>query len=132
MPFINVKVVKEQVNEKSKKEIFSGLTELISEVMGRDKTLTTIVLDEIESTSWAINSNAIDVENDFVSFVNIKVSKGTTNAEEMSLMINKIKDFMSKTIGNQVMANYVIIDELNPEGWGFDGLSMIDRSKLKI
>ena len=130
MPFVNVKVVKNQVDEDSKKRIVKGLTELIANVMKRDKTLTTIVIDEIESTSWAINGKAIEVEKDYVSFVNIKVSKGTTTPEEMSLMINEIKDFMSKTIGNQVMANYVIIDELNPAGWGFDGLSMLDRSKL--
>jgi len=48
----------------------------------------------------------------------------------MSVMIHKIKELMSKLIGNQIIANYVIIDELNPAGWSFDGLSMLDRSKL--
>ena len=130
MPFVNVKVVKNQITEDRKKDIFKGLTNLINEVMGRDKTLTTIVMDEIEPTSWAINGTAISTGKDCVSFVNIKVSNGTTNPEEMSLMIKKIKELMSKIIGNQVVANYVIIDELNPAGWGFDGLSMLDRSKL--
>ena len=129
MPFVNVKVLRNQVNEKAKKEIIKGITSLIVEVMGRDQTLTTIVIDEIEPTSWAINGAEIDPAKDFVSFVNLKVSKGTTNPEEMSLMINNIKELMSKIIGNQVIANYVIIDELNPAGWGFDGLSMLDRSK---
>lgn len=130
MPFVNIKTVKNQVDEATKRKIIEGVTELIVSVMGRDKTLTTIVIDEIEASSWAINGKAIHAEKDFVSFVNIKVSKGTTNPEEMSLMIKKIKEFMSKIIGNQVLANYVIIDELNPAGWGFDGLSMLDRSKL--
>ena len=29
------------------------------------------------------------------------------------------------------MTNYVIIDELNPAGWGFDGISMIERNKIE-
>jgi len=41
MPFVNVKV----------KKTVKGVTSLINEVMGRDRTLTTIVIDEIESSS---------------------------------------------------------------------------------
>ena len=113
MPFVNVKVVKNQINEEIKNNIIKGLTDLIVNVMSRDQSLTTIVIDEIEPSSWAINGAAINTDKDFVSFVNIKVSKGTTNPEEMSAMINKIKDLMSRLIGNQATANYVIIDELN-------------------
>jgi len=130
MPFVNIKVIKDQINQDRKQELLHGLTNLLNEVMGRDKALATIVIDEIEQTSWAINGSAINTDTDFVSFVNIKVSKGTTNPDEMSLMIKKTKELMSKIIGHQVVANYVIIDELNPAGWGFDGLSMLDRSKL--
>ena len=130
MPFVNVKVVKSQINEEIKSGIIKGLTDLIVNVMGREQSLTTIVIDEIEPSSWAINGAAINTDKDFVSFVNIKVSKSTTNPEEMSTMIKKIKDLMSRVIGNQAVANYVVIDELNSAGWGFDGLSMYDRSKL--
>ena len=130
MPFVNVKVVKSQINEEIKAGIIKGLTDLIVNVMGREQSLTTIVIDEIEPSSWAINGAAINTDKDFVSFVNIKVSKGTTNPEEMSTMIKKIKDLMSRVIGNQAVANYVVIDELNSAGWGFDGLSMYDRAKL--
>ena len=130
MPFVNVKVVKSQINEEIKDNIIKGLTDLIVNIMGRDQSLTTIVIDEIEHSSWAINGAAINLDKDFVSFVNIKVSKGTTNPEEMSTMIKEIKNLMARVIGNQAVANYVIIDELNSAGWGFDGLSMNDRSKL--
>ncbi len=130
MPFVNVKVVKSQINEEIKDNIIKGLTDLIVNIMGRDQSLTTIVIDEIENSSWAINGAAINLDKDFVSFINIKVSKGTTNPEEMSTMIKEIKNLMARVIGNQAVANYVIIDELNSAGWGFDGLSMNDRSKL--
>ena len=51
----------------------------------------TQLIDEIDSTSWSIGGNTIDPEKDFVSFVNIKVSQGTTNADEMSKMLRETK-----------------------------------------
>jgi len=131
MPFVNVKLIKSQVNSNSKKQILSKLTDLIVSIMNRERALTTIVIDEIDPTSWAIGGKAINAEADFVSFINIKVSKGTTNEKEMASMMNETKKMMSDVLGNHISENYFIIDELNPAAWGFDGISMTERSILE-
>ncbi len=131
MPFVNVKLVKSQVKAETKKKIISDLTDLIVKVMDREQSLTNIVIDEIDYTSWAIGGKHIDPEKDFVSFVNIKVSKGTTNSDEMAAMMKETKQLMSDILGNHIAQNYFIIDELNPSGWGFDGMSMTQRSQLE-
>ena len=130
MPFVNVKVVKGQISAEMKKQIIERLTDLIVQIMNRERALTTIVIDEIDYTSWAIGGDEIDPEKDFVSFVNIKVSKGTTDSDEMSKMLQETKKMMSNIMGNHIAENYFIIDELNPSAWGFDGISMTERSKL--
>ncbi|MBU2631654.1 MAG: 4-oxalocrotonate tautomerase family protein [Proteobacteria bacterium] len=132
MPFVNVKLVKDQVSGETKKKIISGLTDLIVRIMNRERSLTTIVVDEIDSDSWAIGGKQIHPKNDFVSFVNIKVSAGTTNSTEMAAMMQETKNLMSNILGNHIAENYFIIDELNPSAWGFDGISMTQRSKLEI
>jgi len=96
----------------------------------RQKALTAIVIDEIDPTSWAIGGKAINAEVDIVSFVNIKVSKGTTHPKEMTTMMDETKRMMSDVLGNPICENYFIIDELNPAAWGFDGISMTERSTL--
>ena len=63
--------------------------------------------------------------------VNIKVSKGTTNSDEMARMMKATKDLLVGVLGNSDETNYFIIDELNSDGWGFDGLSMTDRGKME-
>ncbi len=131
MPFVNVKLVKSQVNSDSKKQIISTLTDLIVSIMNREQALTTIVIDEIDPTSWAIGGKAIDADVDFVSFVNIKVSKGTTNPNEMATMMKETKKMMSDILSNHICENYFIIDELNPDAWGFDGISMTARSIME-
>jgi len=60
MPFVNVKVVKDQISAEMKKQIIERLTDLIVQIMNRERALTTIVIDEIDYTSWAIGGNEID------------------------------------------------------------------------
>ena len=134
MPFVNVKLVKEQVSLDQKKELVKGLTDLIVNIMGRDRNSTVITVDELQEHQWAIGGVTLDQipgEKRIVSFVNIKVSKGTTNPDEMSKMMKAAKELMINVLGNSDQTNYFIIDELNRDGWGFDGISMTERSKLE-
>jgi 4-oxalocrotonate tautomerase len=132
MPFVNLKLVKGQVSLEQKNKIIEGMTDLIVNVMGRDKNLTVITVDELDCVNWAIGGktfNELSSEKRTVSFVNIKVSKGTTNPEEMARMMKESKDLMVKVLGNSDETNYFIIDELNPDAWGFDGISMTERGR---
>ena len=133
MPFVNLKLVKNQVSQEQKSKIIEGITDLIVNIMGRERSFTVITIDELEKDDWSIGGKSLnDPENDkrIVSFVNIKVSKGTTNPGEISKMMMSIKELMINILGNSDETNYFIIDELNPDSWGFDGLSMTERAKL--
>ena len=134
MPFVNVKLVKGQVTLEQKRELIAGITDLIVNIMGRDRNFTVITVDELGRDNWAIGGNTLEhtsLENRIVSFVNIKVSKGTTNSDEMARMMKATKDLLVGVLGNSDETNYFIIDELNSDGWGFDGLSMTDRGKME-
>lgn len=134
MPFVNVKFVREQVSVQKRKEFITGLTDLIVTIMGRERSTTIITVDELEKNQWAIGGVTLDdqeIERKVVSFVNIKVSKGTTNPGEMTTMIKAIKDLHIKVFQSAEDTNYVIIDELNPDGWGFNGISMTIRNQLE-
>lgn len=127
MPFINIKILEDQLNEKEKLVLIEKLTDLIVNVMKRDRDFTTVVIDEIKPSSWAIGGKIISKDQN-VSFVNIKVSKGTTNPEEISIMQKSVKELMESLMNNHVDANYFIIDELNSTGWGFGDTTMADKN----
>lgn len=134
MPFVNLKLVKGQVSSEQKRKLIEGITELIVNIMERDRNFTVITLDELDRDNWAIGGKTLEdtaLVNRIVSFVNIKVSKGTTNSDEMVRMMKATKELMVGVLGNSDETNYLIIDELNPDGWGFDGLSMTDRGKME-
>ena len=132
MPFINVKVIENQITLEKKKELVAELTDLIVNVMGREREYTVITIDELKEYQWAIGGVTLDESSnkEIAVFVNIKVSKGTTNPDEMNTMIKAIKELIVRILGNSAITNYVVIDELNPDGWGFDGISMTERNKM--
>jgi len=134
MPFVNLKIVKSQVTLEKKKELITGITDLIVNIMGRERDLTVITVDELDESQWAIGGVTLDEntsKKEIVTFVNIKVSKGTTNAEEMKKMMKATKELIIKVLGSSAVTNYFIIDELNPDGWGFDGISMTERNQME-
>ena len=133
MPFINVKVIENQITLEKKKELVAELTDLIVNVMGREREYTVITIDERKEYQWAIGGVTLDESSnkEIAVFVNIKVSKGTTNPDEMNTMIKAIKELIVRILGNSAITNYVVIDELNPDGWGFDGISMTERNKME-
>lgn len=133
MPFVNVKVIENQITLEKKKELVAELTDLIVNVMGREREYTVITIDELKEYQWAIGGVTLDESSnkEIAVFVNIKVSKGTTNPDEMNTMIKAIKELIVRVLGNSAITNYVVIDELNPDGWGFDGISMTERNKME-
>jgi 4-oxalocrotonate tautomerase len=49
----------------------------------------------------------------------------------MAEVIKAGKELVKKTLGSNDMTNYFIINELNPDSWGFDGISMTIRNRME-
>ena len=133
MPYVNIKIIKDQIPLYKKIELIKGITDLIVDIMGRERDLTVVTVDELDASQWAIGGVTFDEKTsnkEIVTFVNIKVSKGTTNPDEMHKMMAATRELMVKVLGSTATANYFIIDELNPDAWGFDGISMTERNKM--
>lgn len=132
MPYINLKIVKDSISVEQKNLLISGLTDLIVTTMNRSRVLTVITIDEIPSENWAIGgiSSKFRKNNNFIIYTNIKVSKGTTNGDEANKMIKASKKLYTEITGSFEITNYFVIEELNSELWGFDELTMKERTIL--
>jgi len=132
MPYVNVKFVKQQVNQEQKDSLITGLMDIIVKIMGRNPDLTVITIDEIDQSNWIIGGKPIDKsKQDKVCYIEIRISKGTSSAEQMADVIKKGKELVKSTLGSNDITNYLIINELNPDSWGFDGISMTIRNKME-
>jgi 4-oxalocrotonate tautomerase len=134
MPYINVKVVKQQVNQEKKDLLISGVMDIIVKIMGRNPDLTVITLDEVDSSNWFIGGQPISKtasSHGNLIYVEIKISKGTSNPGQMLEVIKAGRDLVDRVLGPGDITNYFVINELNPDSWGFDGISMTERNLLE-
>ena len=134
MPYVNVKVVKQQVSAETKQLLIDGIMDIIVTIMGRNKDLTVITFDEVDAANWFIGGQPISKTNAShgkLIYVEIKISKGTINPDQMLEVIKAGRALIDRVIGPSDITNYFVINELNPDSWGFDGISMTERNLLE-
>ncbi|MEE3694457.1 2-hydroxymuconate tautomerase family protein [Campylobacter devanensis] len=61
MPYINIKVTKEngEPTAEQKAQLIEGATELVSRVLGRNKSSTVVIIDEIDMQNYGLAGESI-------------------------------------------------------------------------
>ena len=59
MPYVNVKITKEQTTKAQKQEIVSGITVLLERVLGKNPKTTFVIIEEIDCDNWAIEGKLV-------------------------------------------------------------------------
>jgi len=54
MPYVNIKITKEEVTKEKKAQLIDGATALLNDVLGKDPATTTVIIDEIDTDNWGI------------------------------------------------------------------------------
>ncbi|NLY03854.1 MAG: 4-oxalocrotonate tautomerase family protein [Campylobacter sp.] len=61
MPFVRICVTKEngEPTTKQKEELIEGVTNLISDVLGRNKSSTVVIIDEVDTDNYGLGGKSI-------------------------------------------------------------------------
>ena len=54
MPYVNIRITKEEVTKEQKVQLISGATTLLENVLGRNSSTTIVVIDEVATDNWGI------------------------------------------------------------------------------
>ena len=54
MPYVNIKITKEDVTSEQKAELINGVTELLQKVLDKNPATTVVVIDEVATDNWGI------------------------------------------------------------------------------
>lgn len=55
MPYVNIKITKEgQVTLEQKRRLIEGATNLLHDVLGKNKATTVVTIDEVDTDNWGI------------------------------------------------------------------------------
>lgn len=61
MPYVNIKITRENVTPEKKAELIRGATELLRNVLGKNPETTVVVIDEVETDNWGIGGDPVSV-----------------------------------------------------------------------
>ena len=61
MPYVNIKITKENVTLEKKAELIKGATQLLVDVLGKNPNTTVVVIDEVDTDNWGIAGESVTV-----------------------------------------------------------------------
>jgi 4-oxalocrotonate tautomerase len=61
MPYVNIKVTKEDVTPEQKEQLIRGVTQLLVDILGKNPLTTIVVIDEVETDNWGIAGESVTV-----------------------------------------------------------------------
>lgn len=117
MPYINVKTnVKE--SDELRKKIVNIILDNTTNILNKKPEVTSVLVEFVPFDTWNINKENLTTFN-----VNIKITKGTNTKDQKASYIKETYFKLKDILGDITPASYIIIDEIDADSWGFEGLT---------
>jgi 4-oxalocrotonate tautomerase len=59
VPFVNIRITREDVTAEQKRRLIAGVTDLLTDVLGKNPATTVVIIDEVDTDNWGIGGNAV-------------------------------------------------------------------------
>ena len=59
MPYVNIKITRENVSVSQKEQLIRGVTRLLVDVLNKDPNSTMIIIDEVETDNWGFRNETV-------------------------------------------------------------------------
>lgn len=54
MPYVNIRITREDVTLQQKAELIAGVTDILVRVLHKDPATTFVVIDEVDTDNWGV------------------------------------------------------------------------------
>lgn len=61
MPFVNIKLIPDGITAEQKAEVIKGVTDVLYNVLGKPREVTTVCIEEIGSDNWGKGGESVTV-----------------------------------------------------------------------
>lgn len=59
MPYVNIRITKEGATREQKEQLIQGVTDLLADVLGKNRKTTFVIIDEVETDNWGIGGESV-------------------------------------------------------------------------
>ncbi len=60
MPYVNIKITREGVNDEQKAALIKGATQLLVDVLDKNPNTTFVVIDEVDLEDWGVGGLPVE------------------------------------------------------------------------
>lgn len=60
MPYVNIKITRENVTAEQKSMLIKGVTQLLQDTLGKNPNTTVVVIDEVDMDNWGIGGLPVE------------------------------------------------------------------------
>lgn len=117
MPYINVKTNVKQSDE-LRERIVDIILENTTNILNKKPEVTSVLVEFVPFDTWNINKDNLSTFN-----VDIKITKGANTKNQKAQYIKETYLNLKEILGDITPASYIIIDEIEVDSWGFEGLT---------
>jgi 4-oxalocrotonate tautomerase len=68
-------------------------------------------------------------ETDIMPYVNVRITKDGVTQEQKAQIVEEITQTLQRVLGKRPEHTHIIIDEVEPENWGFAGMLTTEYRK---
>ncbi|WP_316369039.1 4-oxalocrotonate tautomerase family protein [Candidatus Thiodiazotropha sp. CDECU1] len=54
MPYVNIKITREEVSKEQKQQLIAGATQLLTDILGKNPATTFVIIEEVDTDNWGI------------------------------------------------------------------------------
>lgn len=59
MPYVNIRITREGATAAQKAALIEGVTRLLEDVLGKNRSTTFVIIDEVSTDSWGIGGEPV-------------------------------------------------------------------------
>jgi 4-oxalocrotonate tautomerase len=124
MPFIRITAAGPILAPEQVSRLQIEVTELMTSVLGKNATLTSVLVEQPAFASWAIGRIPATV----AVHVDATITAGTNSPEEKARFIERTMRLLKNVFGAELNpATYIVIAEVPAQSWGYDGRTQESR-----
>jgi 4-oxalocrotonate tautomerase len=131
MPLITLKANK-KLSEIIRDELAESLSLITEKTLRKNKQVIVIRFEAADQPGqWYVGS-AVKSDDQAIFELSILVTKGTNTDAEKAEWIAQTWKLLTEVLGSSPYPNYISIQEIDGNSWGYNGLSQAQRSIQSI
>ncbi|WP_455273105.1 tautomerase family protein [Rhizobium herbae] len=128
MPFVHIQVAGAHIGSPEKQQLQKQATGFMVDIMRKRPEVTAVLVDVAEPGSWTVGGEPVPV----AAHLDVKVTRGTNTHEEKARFVAAVAAMFREVLGPDLpIATYVVVDEIEADAWGYDGVTQEERRLLR-